>query len=39
MLWVLKRIVLMREFIWAPKHMLELIDKKIFAILLSKTYA
>ena len=35
MLLVLKRTVWMRRFFWAPKHVLKLIYKKIFTILLS----
>ena len=36
MLWVLKRTVSMRRY---PKHMLELMGKKILTFLRSKTYA
>ena len=33
MLWVLKQIVSMRLFFWAPKNMLKIIGKKIFTVL------
>ena len=33
MLWVLKRTVSMRQFFWAPKHVLKIMGKKIFTIL------